>query len=244
MIPISDDNPTIYRTYTTWIIIGLNVLAWVFLQGMGARGALVKSVSTFGLIPGEIMGEIPPGTLIHLGGRYVCEVGTGLGWPTVVTSIFMHGSWMHIIANMWFLKIFGDNIEEVMGPVRFAIFYMICGIAAGAAQIVSNPASPIPIVGASGAIGGVMGAYALLFPRTRVRMLVFLGIIVTTMSVPAFLMLGYWFGLQVLTGLAGSASGVAVWAHAGGFALGLVLARPFCNRERLELCRPRRGEYY
>jgi membrane associated rhomboid family serine protease len=140
--------------------------------------------------------------------------------------MFMHGGWFHIIGNMWFLWVFGDNVEDEMGPVRFLVFYVLCGLAAAFAQIVTAPASLVPMVGASGAIGGVMGAYALLFPRVRVRLLIILVFYVTTITVPAIFMLGYWFLLQLLQGIPALGSeegGVAFWAHVGGFLAGVAL---------------------
>jgi membrane associated rhomboid family serine protease len=151
--------------------------------------------------------------------------------------MFMHGSWLHIIGNLWFLWIFGDNVEDVMGPVRFALFYLLCGLAAAAAQIAAGPGSLVPMVGASGAIGGVMGAYARLYPQARVHMLVLFGFFVTTVSVPALFMLGYWFLLQLIAGLPsmGDASGgVAFWAHVGGFLAGLVLSYVFVRGDLLD----------
>ena len=148
---------------------------------------------------------------------------------STVTSMFMHGGWFHLIGNLWFLSVFGDNVEDSMGHVRFTVFYLTCGLAAVAAQFASDPSSAIPLVGASGAIGGVMGAYAVLYPRAPVHMLVFLGFFITTIEIPAILMLGYWLLLQLIgaiPALQGAAGGVAFWAHVGGFVAGLVLV-PF-----------------
>jgi membrane associated rhomboid family serine protease len=134
---------------------------------------------------------------------------------------------------MWFLWVFGDNVEDVMGRVRFAVFYLLCGLAAAFAQIVTDPTSITPMVGASGAIGGIMGAYAFLFPRVRVHTFIFLGFYMTTVAIPAVFMLGYWFALQLLGGLPAlaqsSAGGVAFWAHIGGFVAGIVLVKLFVN---------------
>ncbi|RZV98787.1 MAG: rhomboid family intramembrane serine protease, partial [Rhodobacteraceae bacterium] len=147
---------------------------------------------------------------------------------------FMHGGWMHLIGNMWFLWIFGNNVEDVMGRLRFVVFYLLCGFAAAGAQMLSNPGSAIPMVGASGAIGGVMGAYAVLFPKVRVQTLLILGFLVRMINVPAWGMLGYWFGFQLLMGLPslGSESGgVAFWAHVGGFVAGVVLMPMFRDQQ-------------
>jgi membrane associated rhomboid family serine protease len=151
--------------------------------------------------------------------------------------MFMHGGWFHIIGNMWFLWVFGDNVEDVMGPIRFAVFYLLCGLAAAFAQVFTDSDSIVPMVGASGAIGGVMGAYALLFPRAHVHTLIFLVFYITTVSVPALFMLGYWFVVQILSGLpglgGGEGGGVAFWAHVGGFLAGVVLARLFTREDYL-----------
>jgi membrane associated rhomboid family serine protease len=155
-----------------------------------------------------------------------CELGDASRWHTLFTSMFMHGSWFHIIGNMWFLWIFGNNVEDAMGHARFAVFYLLCGLVAAALQVATNIDSAIPMVGASGAIGGVMGGYVLLYPRVRVHMLVILGFYVTTIAVPAVLMLGYWLLIQIVSGigsLGGTGGGVAFWAHVGGFVSGALL---------------------
>jgi membrane associated rhomboid family serine protease len=146
--------------------------------------------------------------------------------------MFLHGGWFHLIGNMWFLWIFGNNVEDSMGHGRFVVFYLLCGLAASALQVLSKPDSAIPMVGASGAIGGVMGAYIVLYPRVRVHLLLVLGFYVTTVAVPAAFMLGYWLLLQILGGtasLGGEGGGVAFWAHVGGFVAGAILVFPFRN---------------
>jgi membrane associated rhomboid family serine protease len=151
--------------------------------------------------------------------------------------MFMHGGWFHIIGNLWFLWVFGDNVEDAMGPFRFAVFYLVCGVAATLAHVFSNPESAMPVVGASGAIGGVMGAYALLYPRAPVHLLVPLGFLLTRMVVPAYVMLGYWFLLQIVGGipsLEGKGGGVAFWAHVGGFVAGIALVPLFRIPARVE----------
>jgi membrane associated rhomboid family serine protease len=146
--------------------------------------------------------------------------------------MFMHGGWFHLIGNMWFLWVFGNNVEDSMGHLRYLGFYVLCGLGAAAAQTMVNPASAIPMVGASGAISGVMGAYIVLYPKVRVHMLVFLGIFITRIVVPAYLMLGYWFLLQIVGGgLATGEGGVAFWAHAGGFVAGALLIHIFRDAE-------------
>jgi membrane associated rhomboid family serine protease len=244
MFPIRDENPTLHASIATFLIIGLNAAAWIFIQGLGFHPGLARSICRFGLIPGELLGMIAPGTQIPLGHGLVCVIESHANWITIITSMFMHGGWFHIIGNMWFLAVFGDNVEDAMGTIRFIVFYLLCGMAASTAQMLANPASPIPMVGASGAIGGVMGAYAILYPRAPVHLLVFLGFFITRVVVPAFLMLGYWFLFQFIGGFftRGSASGgVAFWAHIGGFLAGIILVKLFCNKKRLAICKGRRG---
>lgn len=226
MFPLRDENPTVRQPVATVALVGLNAVVWVFVQGLGAAEPLARSICTLGLIPGELLGLVAAGTEVPVSRNLACVLGTQASIYTPLTSMFLHGSWMHIIANMWFLWIFGDNVEDAMGAGRFVVFYLICGLAAATAQIATDPDNVIPMVGASGAIGGVMGAYARLYPKAHVHTLLILGFYVTTVAVPAVFMLGYWFLIQFLSGLPalGSATGgVAFWAHIGGFLCGLVL---------------------
>jgi membrane associated rhomboid family serine protease len=162
--------------------------------------------------------------------------------------MFMHGSWMHLLGNMWFLWIFGDNVEDSMGHLRFVVFYLLSGLAAAIGQVVTDPSSPIPMVGASGAISGVMGGYLLLYPTVRVFAILPLGFFVTSVALPAWAMLGYWFLIQFVSGLAAFGSeigGVAFWAHVGGFVAGVVLVKLFARSDyisahRAHHWRPRR----
>ncbi len=250
MFPLRDDNPTLGTSIATFAIIGLNAAAWLLVQRLGSEPALAQSICTLGVIPGDLLGIAAPGTRVPLGLDAVCVLGGTPNWTTVLTSMFMHGGWLHILGNLWFLYVFGDNVEDSMGSVRFILFYLTCGAAAVAAQAFSDPASPVPMVGASGAIGGVMGAYAVLYPRVPVHLLVWLGFYVDRIVVPAFMMLGYWFLLQVFGGgFSGSGGGVAFWAHVGGFVAGVVLVFPFrdsqrvsAHREHLALARTRRWQ--
>ncbi|MEM8684678.1 MAG: rhomboid family intramembrane serine protease, partial [Pseudomonadota bacterium] len=176
------------------------------------------------------------GTRIPLSESTACSLGGSSTWHTLVSSMFLHGSWFHLIGNMWFLWIFGNNVEDSMGHGRFIVFYLLCGIAAAGAQVIVDTSSTIPMVGASGAIGGVMGAYILLFPRVNVHLLIILGFYITTVAVPAVFMLGYWFVLQLVSGvgsLGSTGGGVAFWAHAGGFIAGAALVLLFRNKQRL-----------
>ena len=236
MFPIRDDNPHFLTPVTTWAIIGLNALVWVLVQGLGSEPTLSRSVCTLGLIPGELLQTVPEGTAFPISPGQACVVGGTPGWHTPLTSMFLHGGWFHIIGNMWFLWIFGNNVEDAMGHARFVLFYLACGLAAAFAQVVSSPASGVPMVGASGAIGGVMGAYVILYPRVHVHLLLILGFYVTTVAVPAVWMLGYWLLIQLVGGfgsLGGEGGGVAFWAHVGGFLAGVVLIPVFRNKRLL-----------
>jgi len=237
VFPIRDENPTVRTPIAVIVLIGLNVASWVYLQGLGSQLLLAKSVCVFGLMPGELLGTVPRDFAVPVGPFTHCVLdGTGAGL-SVITSMFMHGGWFHIIGNLWFLWLFGDNVEDVMGATRFVVFYLLCGLAAAAAHVATAPDSVVPMVGASGAIGGVMGAYARLYPRAHVHTVIFLGIFFTTVSLPAFVMLGFWFLLQVLGGmptLAGVSGNVAFWAHVGGFVAGVVLVGLFKRPEYLE----------
>jgi membrane associated rhomboid family serine protease len=232
MFPYRDDNPTLATPVVTLILIAANVVFWVVVQGMGAEPTLSRSVCELGLIPGEVLGRLPEGFTVPMGRSTVCVITGEPSWFTPLTSMFMHGGWFHLIGNMWFLWVFGNNVEDSMGHLRYFAFYTLCGVAAAAAQTLVNPASAIPMVGASGAISGVMGAYIVLYPKVRVHMLVFLGIFITRIVVPAYLMLGYWFLLQIIGGgLAQGEGGVAFWAHAGGFVAGALLIYIFRDPE-------------
>jgi membrane associated rhomboid family serine protease len=211
-------------------LIALNVAAWALVQGFGTEPALARSVCDLGLVPGELLDLVPPGSSVPLTEHYRCAVDPNPSWITVITHMFLHGGWLHLIGNMWFLWIFGNNVEDSMGHRRFALFYLLCGLAAAALQVAFSPSSAVPMVGASGAIGGVMGAYVVLYPRVRVDLLVVLGFYVTTVTVPALFMLGYWLLLQLVGGavsLGAEGGGVAFWAHVGGFAAGALLVLLF-----------------
>jgi membrane associated rhomboid family serine protease len=233
MFPYRDDNPTLATPVITFLLIGLNAAAWILIQGMGSEPLLSRSVCELGLIPGEYLGRVAAGTTLPMSPTTTCVLGESQ-WFTPLSSMFLHGGWFHLIGNMWFLWVFGNNVEDSMGHVRYLVFYLLSGLAAAAAQTVLNPASAIPMVGASGAISGVMGAYVVLYPRVRVHMLVVLGFFITRVAVPAFLMLGYWFLLQILGGLPSlgeERGGVAFFAHAGGFLAGALLILVFRDPE-------------
>ena len=233
MIPYRDENETQRRALVTGTIIGLNLFSWFVVQGAGADFSLAKSVCELGLIPGELTGSLSVGSRFPMGQGLVCLTDPGRQPSHLITSMFLHGSWMHLLGNMWFLWLFGNNVEDSMGRLRFVAFYLITGLAAAFGQVVTNPNSIIPMVGASGAISGVMGAYLILYPRVRVYVLVPIFIFFTSIALPAWMMLGYWFLIQLASGLlsSGEMGGVAFWAHIGGFVAGIVLIKFFARDE-------------
>lgn len=251
MFPYHDDNATQRTPYVTFAIIALNGLAWLLLQGAGATLPLARSVCNLGLIPGELTGALPPGTWFPMGPGLVCVTDPGPQLSHLLTSMFLHGSWMHLLGNMWFLWLFGNNVEDAMTRPRFAVFYLACGLAAALVQVLTNPASPVPMVGASGAISGVMGAYLVLYPRVRVYTLVPLGFFLTSVALPAWLMLLYWAAIQFfggLTTIGAERGGVAFWAHVGGFVTGAALVRLFVHpahlgQHRARQWRPRHARW-
>ncbi len=237
MIPLSDDNPTMRTPVVTIALLVALGTVWVFVQGAGFDPrALAASVCNFGLVAGEITRLSPVGTAVPLGPGLACDVDRqAVNWLTPLTSMFLHGSWMHLLGNALFLWVFGNNVEDSMGRLRFVLFYLLCGLAAAAAQVVVDPSAPVPMVGASGAISGVMGAYLVLYPRVRVNMLFVLFVFIRVIPLPAWLVLIWWFALQLLSALPGltgmeqAPGGVAFMAHAGGFVAGLLLVKPFEN---------------
>ncbi len=240
MIPISDDNPTVRLPVMTILLLAGIGSAWVILQGAGFdHEILAMSVCNLGLVPAELTGAAPLGTSVPLTRTLLCVVDAEpLNWVTPLSSMFMHGSWAHLLGNALFLWVFGNNVEDVMGRGRFLLFYLLCGLAAAAVHVFMQPGSPVPTVGASGAISGAMGAYLVLFPKVRVRMLFIFVIFWRVIPLPAWSVLLWWFGLQLLLALPDLAAvpsaegGVAVWAHVGGFVAGALLVRAF-QREDL-----------
>jgi membrane associated rhomboid family serine protease len=215
MFPISDDNPRQQTPYVTWTIIGLCVLVFLWQVSLGDEAGQV-AVFQYGMIPARVFGEA----------ELRPELATIPAWTTVLTSMFMHGGWMHLILNVLFLWIFGDNVEDRLGHVKFLIFYLLAGIAATLSQYAIAPESGVPNVGASGAIAGVLGAYILMFPQARVNVLLGRQIV----AMPAFVVLGMWIVLQLVSGVGTiaytdeSAGGIAYMAHIGGFVSGLLMA--------------------
>jgi membrane associated rhomboid family serine protease len=242
MIPLSDENPTLHTPWMTWLIIGTTVAVWMVVQGAGQGMSLPHSVCNLGLVPGELTHRAPLGAQVPLGDGLACAIDREpINKFTPLTSMFLHGSWGHLLGNMLFFWVFGNNIEDSMGPGRFLVFYLLCGLVAAAAHVLVSPASPVPTVGASGAISGVMGAYLVLYPRVRVNMLFIFIIFFKVFAIPAWLVLLWWFALQVITGLPGLmpmrpevSGGVAVWAHVGGFVAGVILIKLFENPRLVE----------
>jgi membrane associated rhomboid family serine protease len=247
VIPYHDENETQRPAYVTMALIALNVLAWLVVQGAGASLPLATSVCNLGLIAGELTGSAPAGAGIPIGEGLFCATDPGPQFSHVFTSMFLHGSWMHLIGNMWFLWLFGNNVEDSMSRGRFLAFYLFCGIAAALLQVVTDPASVVPMVGASGAISGVMGAYLVLYPRVRVFTLVPLGFMLTSMALPAWVMLLYWMLIQFVSGVTtigaeSSGGGVAFWAHIGGFLAGVAMVWAFRRPGSVEAHRARHWE--
>lgn len=223
MIPIKDDQPRFSMPYVTYFLIGLNVAVFLFefsVQVQSPR-ALDSLMYQFGVVPRLVTGALTGAV----------DVSPAVAFVPMLTSMFLHASWLHVIGNMWVLWIFGDNIEDYLGHFPYLVFYLVCGIAASVTHVLLNLGSRIPSVGASGAIAGVMGAYFLLYPRARV--LTWFPPIFF-FHLPAWVTLGYWFVVQFLSGTAIASSaqtgGVAFWAHVGGFVAGLILIKVFPER--------------
>jgi len=209
MFPIRDHNPSDRTAYVTYMLLAVNILVFLsYAAAFDDPNRLGEVFGNWALIPSEIS----RGNQLH----------------TLITHMFLHGGFMHLAGNMLFLWIFGDNMEDEMGHLGFLVFYLAVGLAAGLAQYITEPYSDVPLVGASGAIAGVMGGYLLLFPRAKVDILFIFVIFFKIWPIPAWVMLGLWFALQLSNGVAISAgeAGVAYWAHAGGFIVGLVLTLP------------------
>jgi membrane associated rhomboid family serine protease len=213
MFPLRDTQPSYSKPVVTVFLIVINILIFLFEFSLDpySQNAFI---ATYGLVPDNF----------H--------------FVNVLTSMFLHGGWMHVLGNMWFLWIFGDNIEDILGHGKYLVFYLLCGIAAGMTQTLFTPGSRVPMVGASGAIAGVMGAYLIKFPRSQIRTLLFVVFFITTFDVPAWVMLIYWFGIQLLNGVgtvgssAASQGGTAFLAHVGGFVTGIVLVNLMRPQQR------------
>jgi membrane associated rhomboid family serine protease len=233
MIPIKDDNPRIAFPIVTIVLILANVGIFLYQMVWAAQPEAV--LYRFGTIPWEI-------THFQELGRLPLAFQTSFpNVITLITSMFLHGGILHLLGNMLYLWIFGDNVEGLMGPFRFLVFYILCGLVATLGHVLMTPNSIIPMVGASGAISGVLGAYVLRFPRARVHVVVILIIIIRVFRVPAWVILGFWFVMQLFNGLLsmeqGANSGVAWFAHIGGFVIGMLLVFFFEKKERVRIYR-------
>jgi membrane associated rhomboid family serine protease len=240
MIPLRDENLNLRFPLATVLLLLANVATWILIQGAGFHdGALAASVCNLGMVPGEVTGLAPLGTAVPLGEGTFCVVDDqSINAVTPLLSMFLHAGWGHLLGNLLFLWVFGRAVEDSMGRWRYLGFYLLCGLGAAVAQTMIDPGSPIPMVGASGAISGVMGGYLLLYPRVRVHLLLLIFIV----RVPAWLTLLWWIGWQLVAGLPQLgplrpevSEGVAVWAHIGGFAIGLLLVNLFVNRRLVSL---------
>jgi membrane associated rhomboid family serine protease len=227
VIPLDDDNPTTTRPYVTVGILGACVIVYVWQHLLLSRVGAQQAAYMFGLVPAVLTGrETLPD-----------EIAVVPAWATVLTSMFMHGGFWHLAGNMLYLWIFGNNIEDAMGHRRFLLFYLLCGVAAVFAQVLPNPGSTVPMVGASGAISGVLGAYMLLYPRARVLLGLPLGFLILQLGrFPAIWVLASWFAMQLVMGFMSSPApgnsegGIAFGAHIGGFIAGLLLVAFFKQR--------------
>jgi len=227
MFPIHDDNPTRITPYVTYALLSACVLIffWQFSLGDAAQ----QAVYSFGVIPSVLFAtkSLP------------VELEILPAWLTIFSSMFLHGGWMHLIGNMLYLWVFGNNVEDAMGHKRFILFYLCCGLLAALTQAVLNPDSEIPMIGASGAISGVLGAYVLLHPHARILVIIPIGIFIYTPWIAAYWVLGFWFVLQLVNSLisASDTGGVAYGAHLGGFVAGMLLI-PFFKYRHVPLFSP------
>jgi membrane associated rhomboid family serine protease len=219
VIPLKDRNPTRRVPVVTITLIAVN--AAVFLYEISLGEGLALFLQRFGAVPASIVHSLNPGGLVP-----------GALLP-ILTSMFVHGGWLHLIGNMLYLWVFGDNVEDKLGRPRFLVFYLLCGFTASSLHVVVDPTSATPMVGASGAISGVLGAYLLMFPGARVVTLIPIFVFLQVAELPALVVLGFWFVMQFFNGVlslgfeAGGMGGVAWWAHVGGFAAGLLFVVPF-----------------
>jgi membrane associated rhomboid family serine protease len=226
LIPLHDDNPTRSTPILTFLLVAVNVVVWLVQLRLGDRFTY-----QYALFPAAVVQ-----------GRQLVADGIALPaleptWLSIFTSMFLHGSWLHLIGNMWYLWIFGNNVEDALGRARFVFFYLFGGAVAAAAHIVTGPNSTIPTVGASGAIAAVLGGYLVLYPHARITTVVPIFFFLQILQLPASIVLGFWFLLQIFNGLMGMGmmedrGGVAFMAHVGGFVAGYIVMRLFGNRRR------------
>ena len=235
MIPLKDDTPRISTPLLNYFLIAANLAVFLFELSLGRR-SLTVFLNTFGLVPARLSAVLQ-GPVQHMH-AHVHGLAPEFALLPILTGMFLHAGWLHLIFNMWFLWVFGRNLEDALGHFPYLIFYLTCGVAAALTQTLSDPSSMIPTVGASGAIAGVMGGYFVLYPRARVLMLVPF-FFIFFLWLPAWVVLGYWFVLQFISGVGTSlvaadaqGGGVAFWAHVGGFLAGVLLVRLFPSRTR------------
>ena len=222
MIPLKDDNPTSGRPVVTYFLIGICVV--VFFMQLGSESYRTGQLFySYGLIPSVLMGH----------DQLPMDFYAVPAYLTIFSSMFMHGGFMHLIGNMLYMWIFADNIEDNLGPKKFIVFYLLCGIGAAMAQVLADPSSQVPMVGASGAIGGVLGAYIINYPKAKVLVLIPLGFFLFSQKIRALYVLGFWFILQFINSsmMSSQGGGVAYAAHIGGFVSGMVLIL-FFNKKR------------
>ncbi|MGH9702773.1 MAG: rhomboid family intramembrane serine protease [Candidatus Acidiferrales bacterium] len=230
MIPLKDSNVRRTFPFITLGLIAINVIVFIHQVSLAPR-AEQAFVMTYGMVPAHVEAALQPDSNLSLSDAFI----------PLLTSMFLHGGWLHILGNMWFLWIFGDNVEDELGHFRYLIFYLICGLGSGIAQLMFSWGSGVPAIGASGAISGVLGAYMIFFPGTQVLTLVPLLIFFFTVRLPAVVFIGVWFAFQFLSGVgsvqSGQSGGVAWWAHVGGFLLGILLVKTIMQPVK------RRGDY-
>ncbi len=240
VFPLKDLNPTERFPFVTVGLIAVNAIVFIYELTLGQ--GLDTFFAAFGMVPYEIthstdlVGSAKGLPIVHAPGPSFVQL-------TILTSMFLHGGFFHILGNMLYLWVFGNNIEDLLGPVKFLLFYLLCGFAAAGAHILTDPSSTVPTVGASGAVSGVLGAYLIVHPRAKVLTLLFLGIIIRPMLVPAGVILVLWFVLQIFSGVASLSTGiqgggVAWFAHIGGFIAGIVLVKLMAGQRLRWLKRP------
>jgi membrane associated rhomboid family serine protease len=237
VLPYHDEIESQRAAVITIGLIGVNALVWIVWQSAGIQPALSDSLCRLGLIPAEVTGYTGPGAAVPIGASAACL--RSARWPglSLLTWMFAHSSWAHLIGNMWFLWLFGNTLEDSMTRARFLIFYLICGVTAAATQIIASPASIAPLVGASGAISGVMGAYFVMFPRVRMFTVVPFGFTMRSVALPVWTIFAYWIAIQIVTAALSrgrvDTGGVAVWAHVGGLIGGVTTVWAFRRRHAL-----------
>jgi len=220
VIPLKDENPSRTVPWVNYLLIGANLAVFAY-QIQLPPSLQQRFVFDFGAVPASFIPHRLPGA-----------PPLNIPWLTILTSMFLHGGLMHVGGNMLYLWIFGDNVEDAVGHFRYMVFYLLCGVAAALFQIVASPASRVPLVGASGAIAGILGAYVLLYPTARIRTLIIFLFFVRVVPIPALFILGLWFMIQVLSAPASTGTGIAFFAHIGGFLVGMLLIGFFLRKGR------------